>query len=282
MAEGEDKDKKESGAQALTVKVGEAERAFTADDVAQLLKESEGAKGELGKFSKVVDVLKKYDTDVDTYVGQTEAALAVVSALIEKGIIDNKGNVIKREAPPKESGDKGGGGFDWNRSSGKGEGDTRGAVGEERVAAIVNKALEGLSSRLKGIEETQGSLLQSTLEAKVKAAHPELDAEDVERVFETAYREPKKRLMDHAKDYADRKASRRKEMKAEVAKELGFSLEEYEEKLALKEKMRASGDELGLLTLAQGKKLTFKPEKGDKTAVSPRTATEQFFKQQGR
>jgi hypothetical protein len=215
-------------------------------------------------------------------VGQTEAALAVVSALIEKGIIDNKGNVIKREAPPKESGDKSGGGFDWNRSSGKGEGDTRGAVGEERVAAIVNKALEGLSSRLKGIEETQGSLLQSTLEAKVKAAHPELDAEDVERVFETAYREPKKRLMDHAKDYADRKASRRKEMKAEVAKELGFSLEEYEEKLALKEKMRASGDELGLLTLAQGKKLTFKPEKGDKTAVSPRTATEQFFKQQGR
>jgi hypothetical protein len=88
--------------------------------------------------------------------------------------------------------------------------------------------------------------------------------------------------MDHAKDYADRKASRRKEMKAEVAKELGFSLEEYEEKLALKEKMRASGDELGLLTLAQGKKLTFKPEKGDKTAVSPRAATEQFFKQQGR
>ncbi|MFH0848409.1 MAG: hypothetical protein V1857_02770, partial [archaeon] len=268
--------------QSLTVKIGDQERALTADDVANLIKEHETVKGEHGKLSKVVDVLKKYETDPETYVTQTEAALAVVSKLIETGVIDNKGNLVKKESL-KGSEDGESNSNLWNKGGkgASGEGDTSGSVGEDRVARIVAKALESVTSRLKGIEETQGSLLQSTLEQRVRVAHPEFDAEDVERVFETAYRDGKKKLMDHAKDYAGRKAEKMKGIKAEVAQELGIDLAEYERRIEAKKKMKALGDEHGLLTMAEGKKLTFKPEKADKTAMSPRDATINFFKNMG-
>lgn len=277
----EGKGQQDKGPQTLVVKVGEQERALTADDIAGIIKDHETIKGEHGKLSKVAEVLKKYDTDPDTYVTQTEAALAVVSALIEKGVIDDKGNLVQKKETTSDQTDKDKG-FNWNKKGKTGEESTSGLVGEERVAAIVSKALETVTSRLKGIEETQGSLLQSTLEQRVRAAYPSLDADDIERVFESAYRDGKKPLMTHAKDYAGKKAEKAKAMKVEVAQELGIDLAEYERRLEMKQKMKEKGDNFGLLTMAEGKKLTFRPGKGEKDALTPRDATVNFFRSQGR
>jgi hypothetical protein len=283
--ENDDKDKDkgvgDKGTQSLTIKLEDGEKTLTAADVVKLVQEHGKISGEHAKFAKVAEVLQKYETDPETYVSQTEAALAVVSKLMEAGVIDNKGNLVEKKGEK----DSKGGGFDWKGDSkgdkGGGDDDSSGLKGDDRVAKIVAKALEGIMPRLKGIEETQGSLLQSTLEERVRRAHPDLDADDVERVFEQAYREPKKKLMDHAKAYADRKAEKTKAIKAEVAAELGIDLTEYERRLELKRKMTEKGDPHGALVLAEGKKLTFKPGKDDKSAVSPRDATINFFKNLG-
>jgi len=127
--------------------------------------------------------------------------------------------------------------------------------------------------RLQKTEQMQHDFLRLNLQEKVLEKFPNLDEDDVSRVFGIAANDPlKKGLFEHAKAFEERKVLRNKELEKELAKKWGVNLEAFDEN-----KLKEQGSEGGAATFFKGKKFSFK--KGE-NAISPKKAMVEFFKKQ--
>jgi hypothetical protein len=277
MAEEKKEEKKEEDraqdTPSLKVKVGDQEKILTASDVGEIISRQSGIQKKIDELSDVQKVLDKYGVDAPTYLQHAEGAIAITAKMIEDGIIDARGNFVKKSEERKITEKK----KDLDLF-GEREKEEESSTGD-RVTNIVGRALQTLEGRLAKIEENQGRLVENDMRSRLSKQFPDLDETDLDSVFDIAFKDRKMSLSQHAKDYAGRKTVRLGDLRKKHAAEFGIDLTEWEKKKQSERERKESGA-TDLAFLVKGKKLTFEPG-DDKDAVTPIRAMQEFFKKHG-
>jgi len=208
-------------------------------------------------------VVERYGTDPSTYLENSEAAFKVMDTLITKGVIDNQGQLIQKVEDVTPASEKK---VDFRSDIDK--------TSESKILAVVQKALDPtftkLTERLDEIDSGLSSVYRKDLSKEVMEKHPELNKEDVSRLFGMSSSDQSKSLWEHAEVVVGIKREIKAEHEAEFAKAHGIDLEAYKNKL--NEQTAEGGGATGVFP---GKKFQFlRGRKGmrDKEAVSPMDA----------
>jgi len=244
--------------QELVVKVGEEEKVVTAEEVAKLLGAQATATQKAQQAAAVLKAAEKYGLDPETYVAQAEGSFARFAELIDEGILDTDGQLIKK------GGEKGGSPAGPTPSV-----PPKGTPSELKFQETAMKALETINKRLSMVEEDQTSLIRLDIERELKRRHPDLDEDDVSRLFGqvNADRERGKQttIWDRAKELSERKTGLVQQLREKHAKEFGIDLDKWEQR----NKQKEQSAEGGVAAFLKGKKISFR--KG-KDTVTPREA----------
>lgn len=252
-----------SGAGTATVKVTVAgeEKVMTQADIQQMVEKHSSVEKKAQDVENMLKVVDRYGTDPSTYLENSEAAFRVMDTLINKGVIDNQGQLIQKVVDVKDKEDK----VDLRPDADK--------LSEERLVGIVMKALkpkfEEFGTRLSEVDQGLSSVYRKDLQKEVITKHPELNEEDVSRLFGMATADKSKDLWGHAEVLVGIKREIKAEHEADFAKTHGIDLEAYRNKL------KEQGADGGGASQFAGKRFQFdRGRKGlrDKDAVSPMQA----------
>jgi len=159
--------------------------------------------------------------------------------------------------------------------------DTKGLVGEERIAAIVAKTVqEHIKPLTEGLDQVKQDITNDRrreIEGLLRRKHEGLDEYDVQRIMGTAMNDQSKSVWEHADVYAKDKSGREAKMKAKWMEEMGIDPEDWE----TRNKMKNMSPAEGMAAVASGKKISFDSRRRHgKDAVTPRTAMAEFFRRQ--
>ena len=154
-------------------------------------------------ITPLLNLAAKYGVTDKEYLANAEASFALANALIEKGIIDQQGNIIEKTTAPSVT---------------LMQKTTEPGVG--KANEVVLAALNKLTERLETLESGQSSMWKRTLEQDVKAQYPNLDPEDVPGILAKSKSDKSKSFWDHAQVVSKEKETRRKESETSAAKEV--------------------------------------------------------------
>lgn len=252
---------------------------YSEEDVQNLIKQGAAATQKTQEVAGILAAAEKYGVDPETYLAQAEGAFGVMSDLITNKVIDEKGNILKKEVKTETKTDTSTGDEGLDKLFGISTGGASGLKGADKIAEIVAKALgpqlEGmkkLGEKVAAVDKTQGDMIRLNLEEKVMTKFPNLKPNDVSQVFGRAMEDRSKSLWDHAEDLSKVKATELGVLREAHAKEFGIDLTKFDEN-KLKEQ-KAGG---GAGVLFQGKKFKFDPKSGDEDSVSPAEATKEYI-----
>jgi len=250
---------------ALEVELDGEKRQVTAQDAVSLLKEQASVTQQGQKLASVLKMAEKYGIDPKDLMEQADGAFSRIHELVEMGVLDKEGNVLVGEKGGKAK-------TETPLYTESPQGFTGGKeISEDRFLGIVEKALNPMAERLRLLEEDNARLVRMKVEGDLMSKHPELDAEDVARLFARTRMDRSKNIWDHAKEMAEGKKSSKQKMKEELAKELGVDLKQWNERNALKEQ-DAKAISAGVLG---GKRVSFK--KG-KDTITPGAAFQEWMR----
>uniref|UniRef100_A0A6M3KXA6 Uncharacterized protein n=1 Tax=viral metagenome TaxID=1070528 RepID=A0A6M3KXA6_9ZZZZ len=275
----------------VTIKVkdekgAEVDKVFKEEDVSKLVQGSSELQGKLdvaqgasAKLKVVQEFMGKYNLDPEGLVANADGAFALVSKLIEEGVIDASGKVLVQKGgeprEPKEP--KGSGDVDLDALL---KGDTKGLTGDAKLAAIVAKAIEptmrGLGKTIDEITTVQTGMLRNQWEERILKDYPNLTTDDVRKVFSEAAVKPKMGLLEIAKGVSVAKSTERESLRQEFAKEHGINLEEFDAN-----KLGEKGNAGGAAVMFQGKGFTLSKRRVGKDLIDPAKATREYFKKAG-
>jgi len=251
-------------------------KEYSAEDVKNILAQGATATQKAQEVAGVKAAAEKYGVDLETYMGQAEGAFGVMSELISAGIIDEKGNVIKKEekgTPIKEPE-----GDELAKLFGLPPGDTK-VTGAAKIAEIVQRALAPqlgeitkLAERVAAVDKTQGDMIRLNLEKEVGGKYPALKSHDISQVFARAMNDRSKSLWEHAEAVNAVRSAELASTRAIHAKEFGVDLTKFDEN---KLKEQEAGGGAGVIF--KGKKFSFNAKKGDEKAVNPRSAAIEYI-----
>ena len=245
------------GVQELVVDVGGEKKTFKAEDVTNLLSQQASATQKTQQVSAIMKACEKFGLEPEVFVSQAEGAFSVISDLIEKGYVDEQGNILEKKASnqditfPTKAGDKIAG------------------FSEDKVAALVAKALEPIAKKLSAIEQDQTHLTRLRISDSIKGNFKNLEDKDISQLFAVAQGDRTKTLMQHAEEFSKKKDKDYLDTKKNIAKELGIDLVEFEANKLLEQDAKG-----GAGAMFKGKTFSFK--KG-KESLSPRQAMREFF-----
>uniref|UniRef100_A0A6M3LM26 Uncharacterized protein n=1 Tax=viral metagenome TaxID=1070528 RepID=A0A6M3LM26_9ZZZZ len=261
-----DSDRQSDVAKEITVKVGEEEQTFNADQIAQMIVEKKSVTEMGQKAAPILKALEKYNTDAETLLGQTEEAFAVIAQMQDAGLIDEKGNIIKKTEVKVIEPFKA----------------LAPVVGADKTAEIVLKALgpkiEDVVKRLATLEQDQTATFRDITATKVMTRYPNFKEDDVHRLFARSSQRPEKTMWQHAEDMNAEKGNFSKEQRQAYAKEFGINLDEFD-----RNKLIEQDPEGGASAMYKGKKFSFRkgPKGRDtKDTITPREATIAFMNKQ--
>jgi len=247
------------------MKIGDKE--YTEEEVTQLVEQGSRAQEEL----KVVkEVTEKYGLDVGEFVQQSQNAFGALVGLQESGVIDQDGNVIRQEpkaATPKAS--------EGNPPSNPDSNPNPGSVpNADDIASIALGKVEGrlgdFQKQIQSIQQSQQRIGKAILNGQMKKAFPNLDDEEIDIIMSQAVTQ-KKDVWEVAKARAEKLSGVIQSQVDNFAKKNNINMEEINRLNEMKSKEGGIGQ-----ALTEGKKVSFK--KGDENTVTPREATEQYFK----
>lgn len=236
-----------------------SKKEMGAEDVKNLIAQQASATQKTQQVAAIVEAAKKYGLDPEDYVGHAEGAFSSLTKLVEMGIIDEDGKIIEKKEPQKKD--------DQTQ--------TTVPVAKDKPNdpnKIASEVLEKLNQRLERLEADQTNLMRANLNRALKAEHDNLNDKDVSEIIATAMKDPRKDVWQHAKDFSEGKVTRRKELRAEIAKEFGINVEEFDAN-----KLKEQNSEGGASAILNGRKLSFR--KG-KDGVTPKQAMKEFFRKQ--
>lgn len=274
------------------IKVGEKE--YTPDDIQKL----EGSVKELGtkaqtleqkaaSFKTVEDFCARYNLDPEGLVQNADGAFTLTNNLIEAGIIDPSGKVlVSKEAP------KGKGKVTDDLIPTDNDEDLEALLGDkdskvppakaQKLEAIVQKALKStlapLSKTVEELTTVQTGMLRDRWEQRIKEKFPNLESDDVSRVFRVASEDRKHSLLEVAEAASKAKSTKTAELRAAHAKEFGINLEEFD-----RNKLQDKGSEGGAAVLAQGRRFSLSNRRvaDDKKLVNPLDASREYLRKIG-
>ena len=236
---------------------------LTAEEARALYQERATVTQQGQKFGSLLKIAEKYGLDPEDLGEQADGAFNRLASLVEQGILTETGDV--KQAMVKQA--------DISPSPVQARSSSDSDASEERFMKIVEKALGPLATRLGTIEEDQARMIRMDVEDRIIAKHDNLDAEDVSRLFARARADRGKTIWAHAEEMSKAKNTQKEILRAEVAQELGISLEEYDKRNKLKEQ-----DSKGLIAgVLAGRKLSFKKGEG---RITPGQAWQEARKQE--
>ena len=246
-------------------------KSFGVEDVKNLLAQQASVTQKSQELASVSKILEKYGTDAETYLGQSEAALAVVGQLLEKGMIDEQGNLKQAEVKQDPKPDP----LSFLKLKGSETGDEKTL---KIVEAGLGKIAEKFDKRLQAIEQDQSAILRDQITTRVQAKYPSFSNDAVSELLVRASKDGRKSLWEHAEVFSKEMGTRQEAAEAEFAKKYGIDLDEARNKL------KESTAEGGVMASFQGKKFAFGRGPMDKRADSttPLDATIEFLKKSGR
>ena len=208
--QGGDKEAQNTGdSNQIKVRLGDEEKVFSADDVKTLLEKSSRTEKELSQMANFKKTLARYDNiGPDDYLRNSEAAFAVMNTLIEKGVIDEEGNIIEKKA-----------------SSGDGEAkktflQNSGVTEVDKKLGTVLKAIQGITDEVNRLKEGQTNIYRRNISADVKRIHPNLNDNDISELLAISQADKSKSFFDHAKEMSENKLIREKQQETGVAKKV--------------------------------------------------------------
>lgn len=263
-------------AEKIKVTVGDEEKEFSAEDVGGLLQKIEELEGTASKVKPVLQMADRYGVDMQTLVRQSEGSMALVSKLLDEGVINEKGEVVlepKQESRTEPRSNPQQSRLPWEKDAKSGQDAL--SVGEEKILEIVQRALgntlKPVEERLKDLEGDITSMTEERLRNKLKEQHPDLEDFEIKQLFSQAMSDRSKSLWDHAAEFSKYKQSKLDELRKKHAEEFGVNLEEVE-----RNKLKQQDGSKGPATVVQGKSISFK--KGSENTVTPMQATLEYMK----
>jgi len=263
-------------------KIRVGEKDYTAADVQNLLSSAKASTEKSQQVSRILDVCAKYEMEPEEFAQQAVGGFTVISELINEGIIDAQGNILKKDV--KEKNEKKSDNLDslFNLDDMKDS-----PKSADKIAAIVNKALEAPMGELKkgfdDLRDIQTSMIRSNYQKEIIGKFPNLDAEDVSKIFAISMGDRTKNLWDVAKKASEAKAIRQAEVEKAFAKKHGLDYDEMLKRAGEQDEnnLKEKDSKGGAASLAEGKKISFRPkgrfgDKADKV-IDPLELTKEYF-----
>lgn len=249
----------ESNGNQIMVEVDGESKSFSSDDIQNLVSQQASATQKTQQVSAVMKACDKFDMNPDTFVGQAEGAFSVIANLIDAGVVDEQGNIIKKEQKKDDIS------FNKNTNSNRGH-----ESSEDKILSVISKVLEPLTKKFEVLEKDQMHLTRLRVNDSIQGKFKNLDEKDLSELFATAGADKTKTLMQHAEVFSKKKDDNFLEQKRAIAKELGVDYDEFTANT-----LREQGAEGGAAGLFKDKKISFK---GGKNSLSPKAAMAEFFK----
>jgi hypothetical protein len=224
----------------IKIEVDGEEKIMSTDDVQNLVNQASAVATNSQKVQDILKTVERYETDPSTYLQNAESAFAVMNLLMEKGIIDNKGELIEQKVTPDPD-DKGKFLVPGADPSG------------DKTADIVKKALlpdiQKLVERVDGLEQSTSGLMRQNLKRDVQAKYPSFGDEEVARLVRIASEDRRKGLWEHAEELDKGMQTGQAETRKKYADEFKVDLDEFD-----KNKMKEQDADGGVGAIASGKK----------------------------
>lgn len=248
-------------------------KKYGAEEVKQLVGQVGTATQNNQIAARLKEIANKYGVDPTNYLAQAEGALGVISELIDKGVINEKGEIVQSSNKSSDADKKS---SDPSLDDLFGQPDEISGKKASSVEEIINKALkpqiEGLAAKMDQLAEIQAGMIREDYGRKIKNAFPNLDDEDISRVFAAYQNDRAVGLMDHAKKVSEKKEAYLNQLKKQYAEKWGVDLEKVESKNENEVKDAAKG---GAGVLFKGKKFSMR-ESGE-GVISPKAAAKEYF-----
>lgn len=253
-----DNDANKDAPASITIEIDGQQVTKSAEDIKNLIAQQASATQKTQSVAAVLQTAEKYGLSPEDLVQQADGAFAVMSDLIERGIIDNKGAIIAKKADhaapviPKDP-----------------------AIPKDQTGMgtrldLIEKSLAMLPGRLDTIERDQTHMIRMDLQRNIQAKHVNLSDDDISKLFSTAMNDRSKTIWQHAESLSGTKNAGVADLRKQHAAEFGINLDDFD---ANKLNEKDAGGGAG--AIFKGKKFSFK--KTDES-VSPRQATMEFFK----
>jgi len=251
----------------LTIEIDGKQETVTAEDVLNLRAQQASATQKTQTVAAIIQAAEKFGLSPEEYVAQADGAFGVMGNLIDGGVIDNTGNVIKPKAP-----DVIGPTLRTVAPAAPGVSKT-----EERLANL-EEVIKSIPGELQTLRQDQTYVIRQDLQRQIQAKHPELTDDDVSRVFGTAMNDPEKAsVWQHAENFSKAKTTSVAEQRKQFAEEFGINIEQHDENL-----LRQKSPEGAAAHVIKGKKLSFNVSNKDKDAITPLTAMKEHLSQVNR
>ncbi len=244
----------------ITVDIDGQQVTKSAEDVQNLIAQQASATQKTQQVAAILQQAEKYGLSPEDLAEQTDGAFAVMSDLIDKGVIDNKGARIEKKADSAEPTPP-----DPNLAA-----LPKDQTGLVKRLELIEQSLAMLPDRLDVIERDQTHMIRMDVQRSIQAKHSNLSDDDVTKLFSTAINDKSKTVWQHAESLSEMKSAGVADLRKQHAAEFGVNLDEFDAN-----KLIEKDAEGGASAVFKGKKFSFK--KGD-DSVSPRKATMEFFK----
>jgi hypothetical protein len=244
----------------ITIDVDGESKSFSSSDIQNLVSQQSAATQKTQQVSAVLKACNKFDMNPEVFVGQAEGAFDVIANLIDAGVVDDQGNIIKKEVAAKKNE------ASFNNTSHSGNN----VSSEDKMLSVINKVLEPLTKKFEALEKDQMHLTRLRVNDTINGKFDNLDERDMSEIFVTAGADKTKTLMQHAESISKKKGDNLLEQKRALAKELGVDYDEFTANA-----LREQGSDGGAAGLFKDKKISFK--KG-KDSLSPKAAMADFLK----
>lgn len=270
----------------LTIKLDDGtEKTLGPEDVKNLLAQQGKVTQMEQQFAPMKRILSKYGIDkVEDYLSNAEPALAVVADLMEKGIIDEQGQVKQAgrqsHQASKQSGQRDQAGsrsetddFDFEGLFNQERSDS---ASNDRASATIRKALEPIAQKQRELEDGLNALYTARLVDRVHQKYPNtgLEDKDVRRLLSEASSQ-RKDFWEVIENEVEGRKTQERELRKKHAEEFGIDLESWEKKRQSGEAEKKSlGDWLGERKIAFGQR---KKKLGEDKAVTPLEAMREHF-----
>jgi len=253
----------------VEIEVNGEKKVLTAEQVTNLLGQNASMEKKLESAAAALKAAEKYEVTVPEMLQSMEGSFATMTKLVDAGVIDKQGNLINKEPEKTDPDPKGDPNVDPKANVD--------LAGMTKKFDTVAKAMEDIVGRIDGIERDQGRLFKGKVQEKIMADHPELDNDDVAKVFAIARRDRSKDIWEVADLVAKDKGKKMEAFERATAKKLGVDYDAWKEN-QLKEQ---DPDHGSAVFLTKGKRLSFsnrkKPGEKDEDLVDPKQAAMSFL-----
>lgn len=246
----------------IVVEVDGEKKTFDTEGVKNLLAQQASATQKTQEVAAIKTAAEKYGLSPEEYVDRSEGAFATVVDLMQEGVLDNEGRRVEKE--PKDDKPK----VDPLK--------TVGPKVDSKELDVVTKALDQIEKRTRAVEEDNMNLMRKNLSIELQGKHPELNDDDVSRLFGIAMSDQKKNVWQHAEEFVGKKKEVGTKQEEAFAEKYGINLKEWNEN-KIKEQDAKGG---GAAAILGKRKLSFRAKSDDPDAVSPRRAAEEFLTKQ--